>query len=178
MPLALDVDLPFVQDAQIVIDAQADEAAWAQALVVDDWVTYYPVSGQEPAAHAEGRLLVDDQAIYLHCRVFDPEPARVRARITRRDGIWGDDWLGLYLDPSGEAQRAYLFLVNPFGVQADATRMGRPVAERRPAHRRRLPGRAPHPLAHRAPPGGARAGGGQPAAGHGAHWRAGLLASA
>jgi hypothetical protein len=123
MPLALDVDLPFVQDAQIVIDAQADEAAWAQALVVDDWVTYYPVSGQEPAAHAEGRLLVDDQAIYLHCRVFDPEPARVRARITRRDGIWGDDWLGLYLDPSGEAQRAYLFLVNPFGVQADATRM-------------------------------------------------------
>ena len=123
MPVALDVDLPFVQDAQIVIDAQASEPVWAQALVIDDWLTYYPAPGDQPAVHAEARILVDSEALYLHCRVVDPEPERVRARVTRRDSIWGDDWLGLYLDPSGEGQRAYLFLVNPLGVQADATRM-------------------------------------------------------
>jgi hypothetical protein len=123
MPVALDVDLPFVQDAQIVIDAQADEAAWAQALVVDEWTVYYPTPEGEPEVHAVARLLVDDRALYLHLRVEDPEPARVRAHLTRRDGFWGDDWAGLYLDPSGEAQRAYMFLCNPLGVQADATRM-------------------------------------------------------
>ena len=123
MPVILDVDLPFVQDAQIVIDAQADEAAWAQALVVDDWTVYFPTPEGTPQVRAVARLLVDDQALYLHYRVEDPEPDRVRARLTRRDGFWGDDWAGIYLDPAGEAQRAYMFLVNPLGVQADATRL-------------------------------------------------------
>ncbi len=121
VPVALDMDLPFVQDAQIVIDAQADEASWAQALAIEDWTVYFPTPEGEPEVHAVARLLVDDQALYLHYRVEDPRPGEVRARLTRRDGFWGDDWCGIYLDPAGEAQRAYMFLVNPLGVQADAT---------------------------------------------------------
>ncbi len=123
MPIALDADLPYLNDALIVVDSRADEAAWRDALVVEDWVTYFPAPGGQPTVRAEARLLCDHRALYVHYRVEDPEPERVRARLTRRDGIWGDDWAGIYLDPSGEAQRAYLFLVNPFGVQADATRM-------------------------------------------------------
>jgi len=123
MPLALDVDLPFVQDAQIVIDAQASEPAWKQALEIDDWTVYFPSAEGQPQVHAVARLMVDRDALYLHYRVVDPEPDKVRARLTRRDGFWGDDWCGIYLDPAGEAQRAYMFLVNPLGVQADATRL-------------------------------------------------------
>ncbi len=117
------MDLPVAADVQIVLDSHADEAAWGDALVVEDWVTYFPAPGGQPEVHAVARLFCDDRALYLHYRVEDPEPERVRARLTRRDGFWGDDWAGIYLDPSGEAQRAYMFLVNPFGVQADATRM-------------------------------------------------------
>ena len=123
MPVALDVDLPFVEDARIVIDAQASEPAWKQALVIDDWTVYFPSAEGEPEVHAVARLLVDRDALYLHYRVEDPQPDRVRARLTRRDGFWGDDWAGIYLDPAGQAQRAYMFLVNPLGVQADATRL-------------------------------------------------------
>jgi len=123
MPMVLDVDLPFVEDAQIVIDAQASEPAWKQAMEIDDWTVYFPSAEGTPEVHAVARLMVDRDALYLHYTVTDPEPDKVRARLTRRDGFWGDDWCGIYLDPAGEAQRAYMFLVNPLGVQADATRM-------------------------------------------------------
>ncbi len=123
MPIALDADLPYLESAQVVIDGRADEAAWGEALVVDDWVVYFPAPGGEPEVSATARLLCDQQALYLHYQVLDPEPELLRARLTRRDDIWGDDYAGIYLDPAGDAQRGYLFLVNPLGVQADATRM-------------------------------------------------------
>lgn len=123
MPVPLDVDLPHREAAQIVIDGVADEAEWADALLVEDWVTYFPSPGLDPEVHATARMLSDESGFYLFYEVIDPEPELIRARLTRRDQVWGDDLVGIYLDPAGDAQRGYLFFCNPFGVQADATRM-------------------------------------------------------
>lgn len=123
MPVLLDLDLPYVAEARIEVDGRADEPAWSGSLVVRDWVVYYPEPGGAPEVHAEARLLCDAEAFLLHYTIVDPEPHRVRARLGRRDSVWGDDRVGLYLDPAGEAQRGYLFLVNPLGVQHDAIRL-------------------------------------------------------
>ena len=42
----------------------------------------------------------------------------------RRDTRFSDDFVGLYLDTSAEAQRAYLFAVTAAGVQAEGVRVG------------------------------------------------------
>jgi hypothetical protein len=36
-----------------------------------------------------------------------------------RDQLWSDDWVGVLLDPYGDASLGYYFLSNPIGVQAD-----------------------------------------------------------
>ena len=51
------------------------------------------------------------------CRATDP--ARIRARIARREQVYGDDFVGLFLDPFNDSQRAYMFLSTPLGIQAD-----------------------------------------------------------
>ena len=57
--------------------------------------------------------------IYIAFRCDDPEAARIKTSITRRDNIWSDDWVGLSLDALGTGQVAYHMMVNPSGVQLD-----------------------------------------------------------
>ncbi|MCP4808933.1 MAG: hypothetical protein GY913_00210 [Proteobacteria bacterium] len=123
MPVPLDLDLEHHHDAQIVIDARMDESAWGEAPVIDERVVYWPAPDGVPEVHARARLTTDEEGIYVFYEVIDPEPDKVRVRITLRDNMWGDDMVGIYLDPAGTAQRGYLFFVNPAGVQADATRL-------------------------------------------------------
>jgi len=123
MPTPIDLQLPHFEDAAIVIDAHANEPSWDGAPVVEDWVVYWPAPDGTPEVHARTRMLTDERGIYVFYEVIDPEPERIRARITKRDQVWGDDLVGIYLDPAGKAQRAYLFFVNPLGCQADATRL-------------------------------------------------------
>ena len=119
----VDLNLPHLESAAIVIDAQANEPAWDEAYVVDHFISYRPVPDEAPTTQAVVRILSDDKALYVHYTVTDPEPEKIRARYTNRDNIWGDETAGIYLDPQGDGQRAYLFMCNPLGVQAEATRV-------------------------------------------------------
>lgn len=51
------------------------------------------------------------------CRARDP--SRIRARMGRREAVFGDDAVGVMLDTFNDKQRAYLFVVTPLGIQAD-----------------------------------------------------------
>ena len=123
MPQLLDLNLPHLESAAVVIDSHANEPAWDQALIVDEFVSYRPVPDAEPVAKATVRVLSDAMGLYVHYTVVDPEPESVNARYATRDNIWGGETAGLYLDPAGDGQRAYLFLCNPYGIQSDATRV-------------------------------------------------------
>ncbi|NOY26806.1 MAG: carbohydrate binding family 9 domain-containing protein [Oligoflexia bacterium] len=119
MPLTPNMDLPRVAQAEIVIDGRADEAAWEDAARTGPFLTFSPVPGQQPVGDTQVRLLSDDHALYLLIEVSDPEPQRVRATVGRRDTRFDDDFVGFYLDLGAKAQRAYVFIVNPLGLQAD-----------------------------------------------------------
>ena len=51
--------------------------------------------------------------------VCKDEPGKVRANMTRREAIMGDDIVAVILDPYHDGRRSYLFLANPFGIQMD-----------------------------------------------------------
>ena len=123
MPQFLDLNLPHLESAAIVIDAQANEPAWQEAFVVDKFVSYRPVPDAEPITKATVRVLSDEKALYVHFTIEDPDPDGVFSRYTNRDNIWRSDTAGVYLDPAGDGQRAYLFMCNPLGIQADAHRV-------------------------------------------------------
>ena len=63
-------------------------------------------------------LSYDDGHLYavFVCR---DDPGNVRANMTKREAIMGDDIVGLVLDTYHDGRRAYEFLVNPLGIQLD-----------------------------------------------------------
>ncbi len=119
----LDLSVPHVEEAQIQIDALATDPAWDGALVLDDFTAFDPVPGAAPTGRTTVRVVSDRDHLYLHFSAEDPEPDRVRARIGRRDTRFGDDFVGLYLDPAGDGQRAWLFAANALGIQLDGIRV-------------------------------------------------------
>jgi len=110
----LDLALPYVEEAQIEVDGRADEGAWGEALVLDDYATFRPDFGQEPTGTLELRLLADEHALHLHFRVDDPEPSRVRASLA----LWG----GLMFRPGWKVLP--LFAFNPLESWAMWTTTG------------------------------------------------------
>jgi hypothetical protein len=119
--------VPYVESAQIEVDASDADPAWASALALPgSFTVFQPSPGANPTGATRVRVLATAQALYLFFECDDPEPDRIRAATGRRDTRFDDDFVGLYLDPSGESQRAYLFLVNPRGAQMDgiATAVG------------------------------------------------------
>src|SRR5204862_1629039 len=47
------------------------------------------------------------------------DPSKIRARMSRRESIFNDDFVGVFLDTFNDHQRAYMFLVSPLGIQLD-----------------------------------------------------------
>jgi len=100
------------------IDGILDEAAWARAPVLSDFIQFEPLRGEAASAPTETRVLFDSVAIYLAFHVT--EPATLLAELTRRDSdLLEDDAVIVVLDTYGDRQSGYMFGVNPLGTQSD-----------------------------------------------------------
>ncbi len=120
MPALAIADLPHSPAIEISVDSRADEEFWDSAFEISEFTRYRPAYGGEPTTQRLAKLFSDNKGLYVHWTITDPEPDLVRGRHQRRDNIWRDDTVGLYLDTNGDAQRGYLFMCNPLGAQADA----------------------------------------------------------
>jgi hypothetical protein len=115
----LDVPAPVAIDPSIDIDGLLDDEAWLQAAVLTGFTQYDPVEGVPASEETEVRMLVTDDAIYFGVRAWDSSGG-VRATLTQRDGYQrSDDFVRVVLDTFNDQRRAYVFMVNPLGVQAD-----------------------------------------------------------
>ncbi len=101
-----------------VIDGRLDEAVWQQAAVIKDFLQIQPGDNIAPSKPAEVLLGYDAKVLYIGFRAPD-EPGKVRATVAKRDQIWDDDNVGIFLDTFNDQRRAYALFFNPLGVQAD-----------------------------------------------------------
>jgi len=116
----LEVLTPSVESAEIDVNGRLDEAVWAQAALLDGFTQFDPVEGSEASQRTEVMVIVDRDAIYFGIRAFDEDPAGIRATLAGRDSyIFSDDYIRFVLDTFNDQRRAYVFTVNPFGVQHD-----------------------------------------------------------
>jgi hypothetical protein len=116
----LDVRAPRLTDT-ITIDGQLTEPAWQRASRLTEFTSYNPVDGRPAQDETEVRIWYAADAMYVGVRVYAPE-GTVRATLAERDRITNDDWVALHLDTFNDRRRAFVFAVNPFGVQADGMR--------------------------------------------------------
>jgi len=67
----------------------------------------------------EAYLSYDDTNLYAVFVCHTSDPSRIRARMSRREQIFNDDFVGVFLDTFHDRQRAYMFAASPLGIQLD-----------------------------------------------------------
>jgi hypothetical protein len=109
-------------EAEATIDGSLDEAVWAEAALLDSFRQYEPIDGRPAEERTEVLVWYAPDAIFFGIRAFDSRPSSIRATNADRDAIDSDDHVLIYLDTFNDRRRAYLFGVNPLGVQQDGVR--------------------------------------------------------
>src|SRR5687768_12581343 len=104
----------------VSVDGRLDEAAWANAPAVTDFVQYEPKEMEPATQRTEVRFLFDDDALYVGARMYDSLGAEgVATRLIRRDGQYDSDHFMLLLDTYHDHLGSVQFTVNPSGVKGD-----------------------------------------------------------
>lgn len=86
---------------------------------VDGFIQRLPSDGEPSSQRTDVYLGYDDENLYCIFVAFDSEPHKVRAHLTPRDDVYGDERVDLFLDTFHDQRRAFVFTTNPLGVQMD-----------------------------------------------------------
>lgn len=103
-------------DAPPRLDGILDDACWAKATTFTEFTLQ---AIQKPLQFSTtAYLCYDENYLYAALRAEDPEPARIVAQETKRNGrIWDDDVLEIAIDPRHQFQDYYWFCLTPNGTQ-------------------------------------------------------------
>ena len=115
------VDVPRINTVA-TIDGNLDEPVWRRAARLTDFSQYQPVDGRPSAEPTEVLVWYAPDAIYFGIRAREIHGNVVRATHANRDNIDSEDQIQILLDTDNARQIAFLFGVNPYGVQQDGTR--------------------------------------------------------
>ncbi len=108
-------------EAEVRIDGILDEPVWARAARLTDFSQFSPSDGRPAEDPTEVLVWYSSTAIHFAARATAP-PGSVRAHLTDRDkGIQSDDYIEIYLGTFNDGRQAFVFAVNPLGVQADGS---------------------------------------------------------
>ena len=116
-----DVDIPRI-DTAATIDGVIDESVWRRAARLTGFSQYQPVDGLPAVEPTEVLAWYAPDAIYFGIKAREIHGNVVRATHANRDNIDSEDQIQILLDTDNSRQIAFLFGVNPYGVQQDGTR--------------------------------------------------------
>jgi len=116
----------------ITMDGRLDEAAWAAATPITNFIQSEPHEGQPATQRTDVRVLYDDEALYIGARVYDSlGAAGIRAPLARRDQLLDangnngsfnsltTDKIVVQLDPYHNHIDQAWFEINPAGAKGD-----------------------------------------------------------
>ena len=117
----LHIRLPRI-DTTITVDGVLDEPVWQRAARLVGFSQYQPVDSRPAQEPTEVLVWYSPTAIYFGIRARESHGDLVHATHADRDNIGADDYVQILLDTYNDRRRAFLFGVNPFGIQQDGVR--------------------------------------------------------
>src|SRR6266853_1254344 len=105
-------------DKPPVIDGKLDDEIWKQAIVLRDFLQTGPGDNIAPSKPTEMMMGYDSKNFYMAFHCYD-EPDKVRATVAKRDEVFGDDNVRVFLDTFNDQRRAYVLGGNALGIQQD-----------------------------------------------------------
>ncbi|MFO7889376.1 MAG: DUF5916 domain-containing protein [bacterium] len=107
-------------NSPIIIDGILDESAWQQADSIDTFYQFQPHHNAPATFTTIVQAVYDEEMLYVAFDCKDPDPHKITARATKRDGgIFNDDAVALALDTFNDNNSAYMFAINPLSTQID-----------------------------------------------------------
>jgi len=109
-----------LNQSKILLDGKLDEQVWQNAQVFE--LSYETSPGENLAAPQKtlAYLFEDSEHLFIGFKAFDDAPGKIRAYLSDRDKISASDRVVVKLDTFNDSRRAFLFAVNPLGIQADS----------------------------------------------------------
>lgn len=104
----------------ITIDGRMDEAAWEAAGTTGDFWQWFPTDSAKAAYQTEIFMLYDDATLYVAAKCHSIGDAYITPSLRRDYRAGGNDNFTLVFDTFNDGRNAYVFGVNPFGVQREA----------------------------------------------------------
>ncbi|MBK8151468.1 MAG: hypothetical protein IPK58_25560 [Acidobacteria bacterium] len=105
-------------EAVPVIDGKIDEEIWKQAAVFKDFYQTNPGYNTAPSKPTEVYVVYDEKHLYIAFKCWD-ERDKIRATVAKRDQIFNEDNVRVWLDTYDDQRRAYILGFNPLGIQQD-----------------------------------------------------------
>jgi hypothetical protein len=104
------------------IDGIISEGEWDGVPVLDrPFIQFEPEPGSPSPFRTTVRIVQNGSAIYVVMEAYDPDPERIAAAITRRDGdLDQDDSMGVMFDTFSDLRTGYVFGTNTLSTQLDA----------------------------------------------------------
>ena len=104
------------------IDGIISEEEWRGVAILDQpFIQFEPEPGQPSPFRTVVRIAQTETALYVAIEAHDPNPERLAAAITRRDGDMGqDDSVVVMVDTFSDRRTGYLFATNLLATQYDA----------------------------------------------------------
>ena len=111
------VKIPKIESA-LTIDGNPDEEIWKTAAVFKDFYQTEPGDNIAPSKPTVVMMMYDEKHLYIAFKCWD-EKDKIRATVAKRDGVFGEDNVRLWLDTYNDQRRAYILGFNPLGIQQD-----------------------------------------------------------
>jgi hypothetical protein len=102
------------------IDGILDEPAWENAQSAGAFQQYFPSDKVLAKYQTDIRMLTDDQTLYVGIKVYAPGNDYVITSLERDFRAGGNDNISLLFDTFNDGTNAFLFGINPLGVQREA----------------------------------------------------------
>lgn len=111
---------PFKTDTPPGIDGILGDQVWQKAPHVKGFKTWRPDFGIDMADDTFVYYAYDNENLYFAFKCFDSQPEKIKASVSSRDNISGDDYVCINLDSFNDQQSLYVFYCNPLGIQGDS----------------------------------------------------------
>ncbi|MBU6365365.1 MAG: carbohydrate binding family 9 domain-containing protein, partial [Gemmatimonadetes bacterium] len=108
-------------ETPVTVDGELDEPQWAGAARLTGFSQFNPSDGRPALDSTVALVWYGPDAIYFAVRAYAP-PGTVRGTLADRDRIQNDDHVQFILDTFNDRRQAFVFAVNPLGVQSDGIR--------------------------------------------------------
>ncbi|MCZ2389973.1 MAG: carbohydrate binding family 9 domain-containing protein [Acidobacteria bacterium] len=101
-----------------MVDGNLDDEAWRSAAVFKDFFQTSPGNNIAPSKPTEVYMAYDEHYLYIAFKCWDDRD-KIRATVAKRDDVFGEDNVRIWLDTYNDQRRAYLLGFNPLGIQQD-----------------------------------------------------------